>query len=66
MGSGKKVKKVKEVKLSLWHAVEAHSVVRRLGFHIFLDRRLTDGGVIVSLTPRWLFTRMKISGTHLC
>jgi hypothetical protein len=32
--------------------VKAHKVVRRRGFHIFLDNRLTDGGVVISLTSR--------------
>jgi hypothetical protein len=32
----------------------------------FLDNRLTDGGEVVSLTRRPLFTSRKISGTHFC
>jgi hypothetical protein len=32
----------------------------------FLDKRLTDGGVVVSLTRRSPFTPRKISGTHFC
>jgi hypothetical protein len=32
----------------------------------FLDNRLTDGGEVVSLTRRPLFTPRKIPGTHLC
>jgi hypothetical protein len=27
-------------------------VMRRRGSHVFLDNRLTDGGEVVSLTPR--------------
>jgi hypothetical protein len=41
-------------------AVEAHSVVRRRGPHIFLYSRLTDGGEVVSLTRRPPFTPRKI------
>jgi hypothetical protein len=32
----------------------------------FLDNRLTDGGEVVSLTRRPLFTPQKIPGTHFC
>jgi hypothetical protein len=32
----------------------------------FLDSRLTDGGEVVSLTRRPLFTPRKIPGTHFC
>jgi hypothetical protein len=31
-----------------------------------LDRRLTDGGEVVNITRRPLFTPMKILGTYLC
>jgi hypothetical protein len=36
-----------KVKLSLYQAVEALSVVRRLESHIFLDNRLTDVGEVL-------------------
>jgi hypothetical protein len=45
---------------------EAHRVVRRRGSHIFVDKRLTDGGEVISLTHRSPFTPRKISGTHFC
>jgi hypothetical protein len=32
----------------------------------YLDKRLTDGGDVVSLTPRPPFTPRKILATHLC
>jgi hypothetical protein len=32
----------------------------------FLDNRLTDGGEVVSLTHRPLFTPRKIPDTHFC
>jgi hypothetical protein len=32
----------------------------------FLDNRLTDGGEVVSLTPRAPFNPTKIPGTHFC
>jgi hypothetical protein len=32
----------------------------------FLDNRLTDGGELVSLTRRALFTPRKIPRTHFC
>jgi hypothetical protein len=35
--------------------MEAYRVVRRRGFHIFLDSRLTNGGEVVSLTHRQAF-----------
>jgi hypothetical protein len=52
--------------LSLQQAVEAHRVVRRRGFHIFLDNRLTYGGEAVSLMHRPHFTPREIPGTHFC
>jgi hypothetical protein len=42
----------KKLKLSLWQAAEAHTVVRRRGSQHFLDNRLTDGGEVGSLTHR--------------
>jgi hypothetical protein len=45
--------------------MEARRLVRRRGFHIFLDSRFTDGGE-VSLTPPSPFTTRKIGGTHFC
>jgi hypothetical protein len=36
--------------------VKAHRVLRRRGSHIFLDNWLTDGGEVLSLTPRSPFT----------
>jgi hypothetical protein len=36
--------------ISLWAALEAHKVVRRRGFHVFLDSRFLDGGEVFSLT----------------
>jgi hypothetical protein len=32
----------------------------------FLDKRLTDGGEVFSLTCRLPFTPRKIPGTHFC
>jgi hypothetical protein len=32
----------------------------------FLDKRLTDGGEVISLTRQPPFTPRKIPGTHLC
>jgi hypothetical protein len=32
----------------------------------FLENRLTDGGVVVSITRRPPFTPRKIHGTHFC
>jgi hypothetical protein len=34
--------------------------------HFFLENRLTDGGKVVSLMCRRLFTPRKIPGTHFC
>jgi predicted RNA binding protein YcfA (HicA-like mRNA interferase family) len=39
------------IKVSVSQAVEAHKLVRRRGSHIFLDKRLTDGGEVVSPFP---------------
>jgi hypothetical protein len=47
----KKLREVKEVKLSLLQAVEACMVVRRRGSHISLSDRLTEGGEVVSRPP---------------
>jgi hypothetical protein len=51
-------------KLSQEQAVEAHSVLRRLGSHIFLEDQLTDVGDIVILMCRPPFTPQEDSGTH--
>jgi hypothetical protein len=50
--------KVKNVKLSLLQAVEAPRFARGRGSHITykFDKRLTDGGKVVSLTRRLPFT----------
>jgi hypothetical protein len=53
------------VKLSLKQAVEAHRVETSRLPH-FLDNRLTDGGEVVSLTYRLVFTSRKVPGTHFC
>jgi hypothetical protein len=66
MGSDQSLyNEIKKVNLSLSRAVEAHRVVRRRGFHIFLDNRLTDGVVNFSAlhASRYLSPR-KIPGTH--
>jgi hypothetical protein len=46
--------------------MEACSVVRCEGSHIFLDNWLTDGGEVVSLMCWLPLTPRKISGTHFC
>jgi hypothetical protein len=47
--------------------VKAHKVVRRRGSHIFsIDRRLTDGGKVVSLTHRPPFTPREIDYVLIC
>jgi hypothetical protein len=50
----------------MYQAVETHRVVRRLGSHIFLENRLTDGDEVVSLMRQLPFTPRKIIGTHFC
>jgi hypothetical protein len=55
---------LRNVKLSLYQALETHRVVRRRSFPTFLENRLTDGVEVVSLTRRQPFTPSKISGTH--
>jgi hypothetical protein len=50
-----------KVKLSLLQAMEAHRVARWLGLPHYLDKRLIDGGNVVSptrrphVTPRFLY-----------
>jgi hypothetical protein len=60
------IKKVKvKVKFSLhwpWRPLG----LREVEAPTFSDIRLIDGGKVVSLTHRSLFTPRKISGTHLC
>jgi hypothetical protein len=56
----------RKIKLPLQQAVEAYSIVRRRGSHIFLDNRLTDGGEFVSFTGRPPFTPRKMPGTYFC
>jgi hypothetical protein len=54
---------LKKVKISLLQAVEAPRVPRGRGSHIYLDKRLADGGKVNSstrrlpFTPRFLFLR---------
>jgi hypothetical protein len=43
---------------------KAHRVVKRRGFHHFLNNRLTDGGEVVSPTLRPPFTPRVIPGSH--
>jgi hypothetical protein len=40
----------------MWQAVEVHRVEETLRVPHYLDNRLTDGGKVVSLTRRPLFT----------
>jgi hypothetical protein len=64
--------KYKKVKISLLQAVEVHRVCESLRLSHYLDKRLIDGGKVVSptrrphFTPRFLFFLFKISGTHFC
>jgi hypothetical protein len=45
-----------KVKLSLYQAMEAHRGCETLRVPQYLDKRLTDGGKVVSLTRRPRFT----------
>jgi hypothetical protein len=45
--------------------MEAHRFVRRRGFHIILDNRLTDGCEVVSLTRQQPFTPQEDSWYQL-
>jgi hypothetical protein len=47
-------------------AMEAYRDCKTSKLPHFLDNRLTDGGEVVSLTRRPLFSRRKIPGTHFC
>jgi hypothetical protein len=53
------------VKLSLYRPWSPLGL-REVEAPTFSDIRLTDGGEIVSLTRRPLFTHRKIPGTHFC
>jgi hypothetical protein len=57
--------KVRQGKVIPVQAMQALRVARGRGSHI-LNIRLTDGGKVVSLTHRPLFTPRKIPGTHFC
>jgi hypothetical protein len=46
--------------------MEAHRAVRRRGFHIFLNSRLTDDGEVVRHTRRPPITSRKIARTRFC
>jgi hypothetical protein len=55
------IKAKKKVKISLLQAMEAHRVAERLRLPHYLDKRLIDGGKVVSptrqphFTPRFLY-----------
>jgi hypothetical protein len=48
--------KVKKVKISLLQAMEAHRVCEKLRLPHYLDKRLIDGGKVISPTHRPQFT----------
>jgi hypothetical protein len=50
---------------SLQEATEVHTVVRHQQNHIFLDKWLTNGAEVVSLTCQQPFTPRKIPGQRL-
>jgi phage-related protein len=56
---------VVKIKLSMQQAVGAR-VMRRGGYHIFLDSRLTDGAEVVNPTHRLGFKPRKIPGSYFC
>jgi hypothetical protein len=57
--------KVSKVKLSLYRPWRPLGLLE-LEAPTFSDIRFIDGGEVVSLTRRPLFTPRKISGTHFC
>jgi hypothetical protein len=56
---------IDNVKLSLYRPWKPLGL-REVKAPTFLDIQFTDGGEVVTPTPRQLFTPRKIPGTHFC
>jgi hypothetical protein len=57
-------RKCKNVMKSLLEAMDAHRVLKRRGFHMFLKKIPTDGGEVVSLKYRPPLNPRNIAGSH--